>query len=352
MNELAIGELCLLLRPLAFCDFLRELVLGCSIALAGVGERADDRGNEQADDRPAEKHHPGLRAIDHLLEHRLRSEHDRPVRAGNGNRPAVAEERFRRMGRKRGQATMCQASVIEHEIRFGRLGAVVDLHVESLESARKIAIQDLRNEIAHPERAIHVADQRRASAFGSIGHDTICIDRQVDERTCLHVLARFLHERDFTAERRTARVSCTFHGSAATRLGEHVIADGAAVAPVLGLEIDDRRIDVARAFRIEAIVGAACPSLPLDEAFYLLLPQTLDVADALDARIEIIDAEIADEVAPLLSRHRRHGIRGSRGRTQHLLVGAHGIDQQPLERGCLLVELPARLVRRIGEQEP
>ena len=115
--------------------------------------------------------------------------------------------------------------------------------VENLQvQVRCIFPQQAGHEIVHPERSVDPAKQVPPPVLECLRGSTVPVDRDIQKKPGLDVLAGFLHQFHPAGEGGTARIRRPAHGRLAHRFGEHVVAKGPQVPILEGLQVDDRAI--------------------------------------------------------------------------------------------------------------
>jgi len=181
------------------------------------------------------------------------------------------------------------------------------------------------HQVVHAERAVDEADQLLAPLLQAVRHLALGIHRQIHEKAVLHALVGFLDQAHPPGHRRLAEVASTGHGLAAHRLAEHVVAQGALVAPVEGLQVEDGAGGRALAARPQLEGRQAFAADALDQWCVFGRAQPLAEADALDAGVMLVDPQVAHIVVPFVALDTLRGGEQAHRAAQYLLVGEQAL---------------------------
>ena len=191
----------------------------------------------------------------------------------------------------------------------------------------QVVAEDRPHHVVGAERRVDVAQQGGAALLHVVHGRGFRVHRDVDQEAGLHLGAELLHQGDPAAERGHACVARALHGLAAHRIGVHVVAEGAPVAPVEGLQKDDAAVGVAVTGRMHRVVGEAFGAYRGNVGLALRRGQHDGEAGALDAGQRAFEVEGCDIRGPFGAPHHvaRREQRGAA--VQHLLVGLHAREQ-------------------------
>src|SRR5437899_12026941 len=155
--------------------------------------------------------------------------------------------------------------------------------------------QDVRQQISGAKRTVSKTNERRAPFFDCICLGAVAINRLIDQKARLLWLVNLLHQSHAARNYRQSKVARAFHGGAPNWFGEHVITDGGLIAAIDWLQINDRVILRAVAFRPDFESGITAAAHRLDELVALVRPHAHAETDALNARIMARQIELVHE---------------------------------------------------------
>lgn len=178
---------------------------------------------------------------------------------------------------------------------MGRIGteAVVDLVLEKA----VLGAPPVAKHVTGADGAEHEAAQAPPSFRHALRHGVAVVDRHVDQ------VLDALHDHDPSGQHGGAAVGRPNHRLGSDRLARHVVAEGCAVAFVAGLEEDDARADGPTDVR-----RPDAEQLPSSGAAIMLEPtfaawhDDAAEADAKQARVALLEVELANEAGELLPR--------------------------------------------------
>ena len=296
-------------------------------------EQPHDERQQHAQADAGERDRDGRTAIERCLEPGRRVHDDGPRAAGAVDRRLVAQQRLAVGGAAAGRP-------VEQGVRRGRQ-AVVDLDQQV---ARMLAAQ-AAHQVVHAERRIHPADDGGAPGVERIVHEAGLVHRHVHEEAGLAAVAAFLHQHHLAGGGRVAGIARLFHGRAPYRFAEHVVAEGAQVAPRERFDAGDRRDHGTRPGRLDRVVAKALGAHGRDVRVDAAGrddrgdAQRLDAGEAL---VQVQQSVVLGECGAVdVDRAAQEAARGQ----QHFLVDVHA----PVDAGghvaCTEIEIACQFAR-------
>ena len=182
------------------------------------------------------------------------------------------------------------------------------------------AAEGAKNEVLDADRAVGEAAQGLAAGLDGIRRQPRAIDGQIHEKAVLGVLLGLLNQHHLGRDAGLAAVPGPRHGRLAHRFREHVVAEGALVAPVEGFQVDDGGIGRPLALGAQAIVRKALGLDLADMLLDLAGGDPLGEAHPLDAGIIRVQFEDVDIAPPFVPADVEGGVEEADGAPQQLLV--------------------------------
>ncbi|OPZ04253.1 MAG: hypothetical protein BWZ09_01917 [Alphaproteobacteria bacterium ADurb.BinA305] len=311
---------------------VRQVRRGGTHAAAVAGVAVHHREQHQAESAATVEDQGGFRARVVGLEGRRAAEADHPFAPCDLDR--VGDDVVRggiALGRGVEQGLRRFVQVVQFDVGVAQVVAEDGLH-----------------HVVRAERRVDVAQQGGAALLHARDRHGLRVHGQVDQEAGLHLGAELLNQGDPAAERGHSRVARAFHGLAAHRLGIHVVAEGAPVAPVEGLQVDDAAVAVAIPGRMYRVVGEAFGAHRRDVGLQLRREQHEGEAGALDTGQRALEVEGCDIGRPLgpadvVARGEQRG-----AAMQHLLVGLHAREQVVAGQRGVRGEAVARPLLEMG----
>jgi len=257
----------------------------------------------------------------------------------------MAEERDAPDGLKSGLRRPGPAAGIEHQRVRLRPVAIVDVQVQRRADFPEMLAQHPLHEVPHAEGGVHPAQQVLPGGLRRI-------DRQIHQEARLDILLGFLHQPDLAGNADRPLVPRLVHRCPAHRLGIHVVAESPLVAPVEGLQINDGRIGIPYARRMDVVLRKALGA-DLREVRVLFrrrYPQRKP--HALNAGKSLADVQRPDVIGKLPALEQTGGREQSVRAFQNLLVFAHALIDVPDDLVDPKVELVVQFMLRIFAHVP
>ena len=228
----------------------------------------------------------------------------------------------------------------------------MDLQTNLFLTHQAAVIQNAPHEVVHPVGTINPADKGGA-AFGHRG--TGCahpIDRGIHQGAGLDVLPVFLHQLDLARQGGLILIPRRFHGRAAHRLGEHVVAEGAQVPIDKGFEENNRGIDLPLALRPHPVLGKTLGTNRAHMCVQLRSGHPHGKANALNAGQLLAHILACGEFMPLLAGDAVGVGKKRRAAAQDLLVGAEPLLDAGLDSLTIKIKRQLRLCLIHGFDPP
>ncbi|MNQ41715.1 hypothetical protein D3C85_554000 [compost metagenome] len=207
----------------------------------------------------------------------------------------------------------------------GFAGVAEVLEVDAVEGV--LGAEDAVHQVMHAESAADHAEQGRATLLGRGDGRLGAVDRHKEQQAALHFLVGFLPQPDRPGEAGLAAIARDLQGLPAHVLGEHVEAQGAAVAPVQWAAVLHHHVLVPRGLGEDAEIAAALVPDFADELVECFLLQVGRPGQGLDARIAVLQLQLVAGPRPLFGGNERAADHQAGHAAQDHFVGAHaGVD--------------------------